>query len=127
MIYQDLYWNAAIIYLLGVVGFWIVVWKVGTKLPWRPVRWWLTWLYLCVVLTPWRGTEPEEYYAPAIIVAAFDFLDLGLAPALEVLKPMINALIVGSTVIVGITIVLQIVKMKKNAAIQQEPEPEAEI
>lgn len=127
MIYQDLYWNAAIIYSLGVIGFWLVVWKVGTKIPWRPLRWWLTWLYLCVVLTPWKGSEPEEYYAPAIIVAAFDFLDLGLAPALSVLRPMMNALIVGSTVIVGIAIVRQLMKMKKNAQSEESADSQPEM
>jgi hypothetical protein len=123
MIYQDLYWNAAWVYLLAAVGFWLVVWKVGTKLPWRPLRWWLTWLYLCIVLTPWQGTDPEPYYAPAIIVGAFDFLDLGLQATLDVLKPMFQALIVGTTVIVFTAIVLKIRALK---AAEQEPKDETE-
>jgi Mg2+/citrate symporter len=65
------------------------------------------------VLTPWQGSEPEPYYAPAIIVAAFDFLDLGLSAALTVLDPMIKALIVGSLVIVVFAIVLRIREMKR--------------
>lgn len=123
MIYEDLYWNAAIIYLIGVIGFWVVVWKVGTKLPWRPLRWWLTWLYLCVVLTPWQGSDPEPYYAPAIIVAAFDFLDLGMTAALSVLDPMIKALIVGSLVIVIAAIVLRIRDMKRAGEPEEGEHP----
>ncbi len=114
MIYHDLYWNAAWIYLLAVVGFWVVVWKVSTKIPWRPLRWWLTWLYLCVVLTPWKGMEPEVYYAPAVIVAAFDFLDLGMESVLIVLKPMIQALIFGTTAIVFAAIFLKIRQLKSG-------------
>lgn len=113
MIYEELYRNAAIVYLLGVIGFWLVVWKVGTKIRWRPLRWWLTWLYLCVVLTPWQGTEPETFVAPVIIVAAFDFLDLGLSSALELLQPMLMALAVGTVVIVFAAIGLRLRQMKR--------------
>ncbi|MFT7418921.1 MAG: hypothetical protein ACI9PX_000916, partial [Reinekea sp.] len=77
MIYQDLYWNAAVFYLAGVAGFWLVMWKLTRYISWPPLRWWIIWVFLCVVLTPWQGVKPEPYYAPAIIVAAFDFLDLG--------------------------------------------------
>lgn len=114
MIYEELYRNAAIVYLLGVLGFWLVVWKVGTKIRWRPLRWWLTWLYLCVVLTPWQSAEPDAYIAPVIIVAAFDFLDLGLSSALTLLQPMIMALAVGTVIIVFAAIVLQIRRMKQR-------------
>ncbi|EAR07632.1 hypothetical protein [Reinekea blandensis] len=124
MIYEELYRNAAIVYLLGVLGFWLVVWKVGTKIRWRPLRWWLTWLYLCVVLTPWQGTDPEAYIAPVIIVAAFDFLDLGLASALELLQPMIMALVVGTVVIVFAAIALRLRQMKRGQA-DQADHPEA--
>ena len=117
MIYQDLYMNAALFYFAGVLGFWLVVWKVTTKLPWRPLRWWLTWLYLCVVLTPWQGSNPEPYYAPAIIVAAFDFLDVGLNQSLAVIKPMISALVYGTAAIVLFAIVLKIRALK---AIKEE-------
>jgi len=120
MIYQDLYMNAALFYFAGVLGFWLVVWRVSTKLPWRPLRWWLTWLYLCVVLTPWQGSEPEAYYAPAIIVGAFDFLDVGLTQTLQVLQPMINALIVGTAGIVLLAVVLKIRDLK-NAKVTSEP------
>ena len=116
MIYQDVYWTAAAAYGLGVVGFLLVVWRVGRLLPWRPLRWWLTWLYLCVVLTPWQGTEPEPYLAPAIIVAAFDFLDVGMEASLAVLKPMIQALVVGTLVIVLAGIALKIRDMKRYRA-----------
>lgn len=115
MIYQDLYWNAAIIYLLAVIGFYVVVWKIGTKLPWRPLSWWLSWLYVCVVLTPWRGNEPEEYYAPAIIVAAFDFLDVGWRAALTVLTPMLTLLVLGSTVIVAVAVVQRVIALRKTS------------
>lgn len=115
MIYEDIYWNAAIIYLLAVIGFLLVVWKVGTKLPWRGLCWWLMWLYLCVVLTPWQGTDPEPYLAPAIIVAAFDFLDVGLQPALIILKPMIYALIAGTLLIVLACIVLRVRELKTRS------------
>jgi hypothetical protein len=114
MIYQDLYWNAALIYLAGALGFWLVVWKVGTKLPWRPLRWWLTWLYFCVIFTPLKFTDPEVFYAPAIIVAAFDFLDVGMTHSLALLRPMINAIIAGTTVIVFIAIILKIRQLKAN-------------
>lgn len=107
MIYEELYRNAAIIYLLGVLGFWLVVWKVGTKVPWRPLRWWLTLLYFCVVLTPWQGSEPETYYAPVIIVAAFDFLDLGMTESLALLKPMMTALAVGTVAILVAAVALR--------------------
>lgn len=116
MIYQDVYWTAATAYGLGVVGFLLVVWRVGRLFPWRPLRWWLTWLYLCVVLTPWQGTEPEPYIAPAIIVAAFDFLDVGLQASLTILKPMIQALVVGTLAIVLIGIALKIRDMKRFQA-----------
>jgi len=114
MTYQDLYWNAALFYLAGVVGFWLVMWKVTTYIPWRPLRWWLVWLFLCVVLTPWHGIDPEAYIAPAIIVAAFDFLDLGMDSAILVLRPMINALVVGTAVIVALAIALKIKQLKTD-------------
>ncbi len=119
MIYQDLYMNSALFYFAGVLGFWLCVWKISTKLPWRPLRWWLTWLYLCVVLTPWQSSGADAYYAPAIIVAAFDFLDVGIQQSLLVLKPMINALVVGTAVIVLLAIVLKIRDMKR---VQISPE-----
>ncbi|MFG1496682.1 hypothetical protein ABMA57_08610 [Saccharospirillum sp. HFRX-1] len=112
MIYEDLYWTAATIYGLGVVGFWVVIWRFGRLLPWRPLRWWLTWLYLCVVLTPWQATEPEPYYAPAIIVGAFDFLDVGVGGSLQVLMPMIQAILVGTLVIVLVSIGMRMRAMK---------------
>lgn len=112
MIYEDLYWTAATIYGLGVIGFWLVIWRFGRLLPWRPARWWLSWVYLCVVLTPWQATEPEPYIAPAIIVGAFDFLDVGISGALGVLMPMIQAILVGTLVIVMVTIGLRMRAMK---------------
>lgn len=116
MIYEDVYWTAAAAYGLGVVGFLLVVWRVGRLFPWRPLRWWLIWLYLCVVLTPWQGTEPEPYLAPAIIVAAFDFLDVGMQASLAILKPMIQALVIGTLVIVLAGIALKIREMKRYRA-----------
>lgn len=113
MIYQDVYWTAAAAYGLGVIGFWLVVWRIGRFLPWRPLRWWITWIYLCVVLTPWQGTEPEPYYAPAIIVAAFDFMDVGLQASLNILMPMLQAMVVGTLVIVVVGIVLRLRSMKQ--------------
>ncbi|WP_320825035.1 hypothetical protein [Reinekea sp.] len=118
MIYQDLYWNAALFYLVGVAGFWLVMWKLTHYIPWPPLRWWFVWVFLCVVLTPWQGIEPEPYYAPAIIVAAFDFLDLGWDSALQVLASMINAIVLGSGVIVLLAIVLKIQSLKR---VQQRP------
>jgi hypothetical protein len=120
MIYQDLYWNAAVFYLLGVAGFWLVMWKLTCYIPWPPLRWWFVWVFFCVVLTPWQGIEPEPYYAPVIIVAAFDFLDLGWDSALELLASMINAIILGSGVIVFLAIVLKIQSLKR--AQQRPPE-----
>lgn len=114
MIYQDIYWNAALAYGIGVLGFLIVMWKLGTKLPWRPLRWWFIWLYLCVVLTPWFGTEPEPYVAPMIIVAAFDFLDLGPQSALSMLSGMAKAIIAGTFVIVVVSIVMRIKALKQG-------------
>lgn len=116
MLYEDIYWTAAAAYGLGVVGFWLVVWRVGRLFPWRPLRWWLTWLYLCVVLTPWQGTEPEPYLAPVIIVAAFDFLDVGPQASLALLKPMILAILVGTLVIVLTGIGLKLRDMKRFRA-----------
>ncbi len=113
MIYEDVYWTFAAAYGLGVVGFLLVMWRIGRLFPWRPLRWWLIWVYLCVVLTPWQGTEPEPYLAPAIIVAAFDFLDVGLQASLAILKPMIQALVVGTLVIVLTGIALKIRDMKR--------------
>jgi len=112
MIYQDLYWNAAMFYLAGVAGFWLVMWKLTRYISWPPLRWWLVWVFLCVVLTPWQGVEPEPYYAPAIIVAAFDFLDLGWDSAYKVLAAMINAIVLGSGLIVFVAIVLKIQNIK---------------
>lgn len=120
MIYQDLYWNAAMFYMAGVIGFWVCMWKITSYLPWRPLRWWLVWLFLCVALTPWQGTEPEVFYAPAIIVAAFDFLDLGMDAALNILTPMLYAIVFGSTVIVLLAVVLKIKQMKTNDSASPE-------
>jgi uncharacterized membrane protein len=114
MIYQDLYWNAALAYSVGVIGFLLVMWKVGTKLPWRPLRWWLMWVYLCVVLTPWFGTKPEPYMAPMIIVAAFDFLDLGPQSSLAMLSGMAKAILAGTFAIVAVAIVLRIKALKQG-------------
>lgn len=120
MIYEELYNTAAIVYLFGVLGFWLVVWKVGTKIPWRPVRWWLTWLYLCVVLTPWQGSEPVPYIAPVIIVAAFDFLDLGMADALLLLTPMLYAIVGGTAVIILIATIMKVVQMNRREDLPHE-------
>jgi hypothetical protein len=114
MVYQDLYMKAALFYFAGFLGFWLCIWKITSYLPWRPLRWWITWIYFCVVLTPWQGTDPDIYYAPAIIVAAFDFLDLGMAEALEILRPMGAAMVFGSLVIVLLAIILKIRQLKQN-------------
>jgi len=124
MIYQDMYWDAALFYIAAVFGFLVVMWKLTSYMAWRPLRWWFIWLYLCVVLTPWKAVDPEVYYAPAIIVAAFDFLDLGMASALEVLKPMVNAIILGSASIVFLTIILKVRAMKQAGL---RPEGEADM
>lgn len=124
MVYQDLYWNAALIYMAGVIGFWLCVWKITSFLPWRPLRWWITWIYLCVVLTPWQGTDPELYYAPAIIVAAFDFLDVGMAEALPILEPMGAAMVFGTLAIVIAAIVLRIRKMRQPSDVEAAADSE---
>lgn len=120
MIYEDLYWTAALMYGLGVIGFWLVLWRLGRLLPWRPMRWWIVWIYLCVVLTPWQGTEPEPYLAPAIIVAAFDFLDVGMSEALSILTPMIQAMVVGTLVIVLLGIGLTVARLRSSADDEQD-------
>ncbi|MEX2319721.1 MAG: hypothetical protein WD668_00115, partial [Saccharospirillum sp.] len=53
------------------------------------------------------------YYAPAIIVAAFDFMDVGLQASLNVLMPMLQAMVVGTLVIVVVGIVLRLRSMKQ--------------
>jgi hypothetical protein len=122
MIYQDIYWTAAALYGLGVLGFWLVIWRVGRFLPWRPLRWWITWIYLCIVLTPWQGTEPEPYYAPAIIVAAFDFMDVGPQASLNIIMPMVQAMVVGTLGIVILGIALRLRSMKRSdRESQQDP------
>jgi|TARA_B110000503_G_scaffold125199_1_gene192532 hypothetical protein len=128
MIYQDLYWNAALFYLAGVAGFWLVMWKLTRYIKWPPLRWWLVWVFLCVVLTPWQGMEPEAYYAPAIIVAAFDFLDLGWDSAYAVLASMINAIVLGSGLIVFVAIVLKIqnIKLAERRSLAFEDAAEAD-
>ncbi|WP_273286017.1 hypothetical protein [Reinekea forsetii] len=128
MIYQDLYWNAAMFYLAGVAGFWLVMWKLTRYISWPPLRWWLVWVFLCVVLTPWQGVEPEPYYAPAIIVAAFDFLDLGWDSAYKVLAAMINAIVLGSGLIVFVAIVLKIqnIKLVERRSLASEDAAEAD-
>ncbi|MCH8530211.1 MAG: hypothetical protein LAT65_05100 [Saccharospirillum sp.] len=120
MIYEDLYWTAALMYGLGVIGFWLVLWRLGRLLPWRPLRWWIIWIYLCIVLTPWQGTDPEPYLAPAIIVAAFDFLDVGLSEALAILTPMIQAMVIGTLVIVLLGIGLTLARLKANNSDEQD-------
>lgn len=115
MIYEDLYWTAALVYGLGVIGFWLVLWRLGRLLPWRPLRWWIVWIYLCVVLTPWQGTEPEPYLAPAIIVAAFDFLDVGMTEALKILTPMIQAMVIGTLVIVLLGIGMTLARFRSGS------------
>ena len=115
MIYEDLYWTAALVYGLGVIGFWLVLWRLGRLLPWRPLRWWIVWIYLCVVLTPWQGTEPEPYLAPAIIVAAFDFLDVGMTEALKILTPMVQAMVIGTLVIVLLGIGLTVARIRSGS------------
>lgn len=128
MIYQDLYWNAALFYLAGVAGFWLVMWKLTRYISWPPLRWWLLWVFLCVVLTPWQGMEPEPYYAPAIIVAAFDFLDLGWDSAYRVLAAMINAIVLGSGLIVFVAIVrkIQNIKQVERRSLASEDAAEAD-
>jgi hypothetical protein len=122
MIYQDLYWNAALAFGAGVIGFLIVMWKLGTKVtPWRPLRYWMMWVYLCVVLAPWFGTEPEPYVAPVIIVAAFDFLDLGAKSALAMLSDMGKAIVAGTFVIVAISIVQRIRALKRADSSGNKP------
>lgn len=122
MVYQDMYNYAAILYIFGVLGFWLSLWKLSSKLPWRPLGWWIQWLFLCVVLTPWRAEGPDGHLAPAVIVAAFDFLDLGAAPALLIIQPMLNAIVVGSAVIVVLAVILRIKALKstRNAEVGEK-------
>jgi len=115
MIYQDVYWTAAAVYGLAVMGFWLLLWRISTFLAWRPLRWWITWIYLCIVLTPWQGTEPEPYYAPAIIVAVFDFMDVGPQASLTIVMPMLQAMVIGTLVIVIAGILLRLRAMKHAA------------
>lgn len=123
MVYEELYWNAAIAYGLGALGFLLVMIRATRFVKWRPLRVWFIWMYLCLVLTPWQGQEPEPYYAPAIIVAAFDFLDLGLTSALKILEPMIQAWILGSAVIVVFAVILLIRNLRsRESAAEAESE-----
>lgn len=126
MVYQDLYMKAALFYFAGFLGFWLCVWKLTSYIPWRPLRWWITWIYFCIVLTPWQGTDPETYYAPLIIVAAFDFLDVGMTEVITLLKPMLAAMVAGSLVIVLLAIVLKIRQLKQSDSEPDDPDSEPE-
>ncbi len=114
MVYQDLYWNAALAYFAGAFGFLIVMWKVTSAIRWLPLKLWFLWMYLCLVFTPWHSADPENsFYAPVIIVAAFDFLDLGVQSSLVLLKPMFSAIIFGTLVLVAFGIYLKLKAIRR--------------
>ena len=119
MVYQDLYWNAALVYFAGALGFFIVMLKLTSGIKWLPLRLWFLWVYLCLVLTPWQGTDPEVYFAPAIIVAAFDFLDLGINSILVLLRPMINSIVFGTMFLVVFGIYLKLKSIRRLEAESQ--------
>jgi len=78
-----------------------------------------------LLFTPWQGTDPQPFLAPAVVVAAFDFLDgldKGFAAAVNValttLTPMIFALLVASV----LAVVSGIVRVMRKKPELQRPE-----
>lgn len=103
LIYFESYYLAWGIYLIAGAGVLLAWWQVVKLFKRIELR--LLWMALMaiVIFTPWHASEPVPFFAPAVIVAAFDFLDgldRGLFAALMIvlnrLLPMILAILLVS-------------------------------
>lgn len=84
----------------------VLLWIGFRYVPSKNLRWFLRATTAAVLIVPWRGTDPEVYYAPLIIVGAFAFMDTGLNDALLELQPLLAVILV----IAVITLVKEILE-----------------
>lgn len=84
----------------------VLLWIGFRYVPSRNLRWFLRATTAAILIVPWRGTDPEVYYAPVIIVGAFAFMDTGLNDALLELQPLLAVILV----IAVITLVKEILE-----------------
>ena len=76
------------VYLLGVVGLLIVAWRLTRSWPsWLGLS--LRFILACLLLVPAMVESERDQYAPAWVVAPFDWLSKGPEQA----APTINALL----------------------------------
>ncbi|MEX0584284.1 MAG: hypothetical protein WEB07_00870, partial [Natronospirillum sp.] len=99
----------------------VLLWIGFRYVPARNLRWFLRSSTAAVLIVPWRGTEPEEYFAPAIIVGAFAFMDTGLTAALAELELLLAVILV----LAVITLIKEIIEFgwrwrSRSAAPKQE-------
>lgn len=82
--------------IYGVVGtlLYVLLWLGIRWIPGRNMRFFLRATLLAILVVPWRGEDPEVYFAPVIIVGAFAFMDTGLSAALLELRPLLAVILV---------------------------------
>lgn len=84
----------------------VLLWIGYRYVPSNNLRWFLRATTAAILIVPWKGTDPEVYYAPVIIVGAFAFMDTGLNDALLALQPLLAVILV----IAVITLVKEILE-----------------
>ncbi|TGG95549.1 hypothetical protein E4656_03790 [Natronospirillum operosum] len=82
--------------IYGVVGtlLYVLLWLGIRWMPGRNMRFFLRATLLAILVVPWRGEDPEVYFAPVIIVGAFAFMDTGPSAALLELQPLLAVILV---------------------------------
>ena len=110
-------------------GVYVVVGSLMYALLWLGIRWipgrnmrfFLRATALAILAVPWRGTDPEVYYAPVVIVGAFAFMDTGLNDALLELQPLLAVILV----IAVVTLVKEIVEFGWRWTRRRAEQPES--
>lgn len=111
-----------LIYIFAGLCMMLAVWKISWILKFTGLRLWLTLTTAAFMFQPWFSPEPDNYVAPAIIVAVFAFLD-GIGNGLsQALKGIFESLLpaIGFSLIVAIVCVTWgIVKIQKRNSSQE--------
>lgn len=115
------------VFAWGVYGFvslifYGLLWIGAGQIRWKGLRWYLRYVFAVTLIVPWQGTDPQPYYAPAIIVGGFELMDSGVRTMLSIMMPLFILWVVGFVVWMFVSIALR--QRQKRETLPHRPPPD---